>query len=297
MSGGRIGIDIGGTKIEGLFLDGAGREMERRRLATPTAYEPTIALVATLVRELEARHGAATVGVGLPGTIVPATGLVRNANREWLNGMPFRRDVEETLNREVRCANDGYCCAASEARDGAGAGARMVFAAVIGTGCGAGLAIEGHPWAGPSGVCGEWGHNALPWPEPDEYPGPWCMCGKRGCIESWIAGPGLVDDHRRQTGQAIPGPEIVRRCAGGDDQAARTLRRWESRLARSLATVVNLLDPDVVVIGGGLSNLDSMYARLPAAVAGHVFGGECATRFRRAAHGDASGVRGAAFLW
>lgn len=297
MTTGRIGIDVGGSKIEALFLDAGGREIERRRVATPPAYEPTVAVVGELVSYLEARHGSATVGVGMPGTLVPATDLVKNANRDWLNGRAFRHDLELALGRPVRCANDGDCFAASEARDGAGAGARVVFAAVIGTGCGAGLALDGHPWHGASGVCGEWGHNALPWPEPDEYPGPACSCGKHGCIEAWIAGPALVDDHRRRTGSALTGPEIARRATDGDPNAVETLSRWESRLARSLATIVNLLDPEVIVLGGGLSNLAGIYDALPARVAAHVFGGECATAFRRARHGDASGVRGAALLW
>ncbi|HOU92602.1 MAG TPA: ROK family protein, partial [Polyangiaceae bacterium] len=297
MTTGRIGIVLGGSKIEALFLDADGSEVARQRVATPPAYEPTIDLIAALVTRLEAQHGPATVGVGMPGTLVPTTGLVKNANRAWLNGRAFRHDLERTLGRLVRCANDGDCCAASEALDGAGAGARVVFAAVIGTGCGAGLAIDGRPWHGASGVCGEWGHNALPWPEPDEFPGPPCTCGKRGCIEAWIAGPALVDDHRRRTGSELTGPEIARHAQSGEPAAAETLTRWESRLARSLATVVNLLDPDVVVLGGGLSNLEGIYATLPARVASHVFGGECATAFRRARHGDASGVRGAALLW
>ncbi len=297
MTTGRIGIDVGGSKIEALFLDAGGREVERRRVATPPAYEPTVAIISELVSYLETRHGSATVGVGMPGTLVPPSDLVKNANRDWLNGHAFRYDLELALRRPVRCANDGDCFAASEALDGAGAGARMVFAAVIGTGCGAGLALDGHPWRGASGVCGEWGHNALPWPEPDEYPGPACSCGKHGCIEAWIAGPALVDDHRRRTGSELTGPGIARRAADGDPAAAETLSRWESRLARSLATVVNLLDPEVVVLGGGLSNLAGIYDTLPARVAAHVFGGECATAFRRARHGDASGVRGAALLW
>lgn len=297
MAGPRIGVDLGGTKIEALLLDAHGAEVRRRRIPTPPDYAATLAAIVNLVAELEAGPARATVGVGLPGTVIPSTGLVKNANRDWLNGRAFPADLERALRRPVRCANDGDCFAASEARDGAGVGASVLFAAVLGTGCGAGLAFAGRPWRGACGLTGEWGHNALPWPEPNEYPGPDCPCGKRGCIEAWLSGPALEADHQRRTGDCASALELGGRAARGDVEARDTLRRWLSRLARALATVVNLLDPDVIVIGGGLSKLPALFEALPAAVASHVFGGDCATRFSPARHGDASGVRGAAFLW
>jgi fructokinase len=300
----RIGIDLGGTKIEGLALDERGAEIARMRIATPQHdYAATVRAIADVVQELERRAGggvreAASVGVGIPGTVVRATGLVKNANSTWLNGQPLERDLSLALGRPVRCANDANCLAVSEATDGAAAGAGLVFAVILGTGCGGGIAVHGEVRVGPNGVSGEWGHNPLPWATPDEFPGPLCFCGQRGCLETWISGTGLARDHEQVTGQQLSGPEIVAAAAGGDAAAEASIVRLEDRAGRALASVVNLLDPDVIVIGGGLSKLDRLYAHLPALIARHLFGGgELATPVLKAKHGDASGVRGAAWLW
>jgi fructokinase len=300
----RIGIDLGGTKIEGLALDQRGSEMARLRIATPQHdYAATVRAIAEVVQELERRAGggareAASVGVGIPGTVVRATGLVKNANSVWLNGQPLERDLSFALGRPVRCANDANCLAVSEATDGAAAGAGLVFAVILGTGCGGGIAVHGEVRVGPNGVSGEWGHNPLPWATADEFPGPLCFCGQRGCLETWISGTGLARDHERVTGNKLSGPEIVAAAAGGDAAAEASIVRLEDRAGRALASVVNLLDPDVIVIGGGLSRLDRLYAHLPALIARHLFGGgELATPVLKAKHGDASGVRGAAWLW
>lgn len=304
----RIGIDLGGTKIEGLALDSAGAELCRLRIPTPrNDYRGTIAAIVSTVHRLEEQaaqllgeplSAQPTVGVGMPGTIVPSTGLVKNSNSVWLNGLPFQQDLSDTLGRPVRCANDANCLAVSEATDGAAAGAAVVFAVILGTGCGGGVAAHGHVHAGPNGVGGEWGHNPLPWPTPDELPGPLCYCGQQGCLEKWISGTGLADDHLRITGQALTGPAIVAAAAAGDAAAAASLVRLEERIARALATNINLLDPDVIVIGGGLSRLDRLYTNLPRLIEKHLFGGgTLLTPILPAMHGDASGVRGAAWLW
>jgi fructokinase len=300
----RIGIDLGGTKIEGLALNERGAEIARLRIATPQHdYAATVRAIAEVVQELERRAGggareAASVGVGIPGTVVRATGLVKNANSVWLNGQPLERDLSFALGRPVRCANDANCLAVSEATDGAAAGAGLVFAVILGTGCGGGIAVNGEVRVGPNGVSGEWGHNPLPWAVADEFPGPLCFCGQRGCLETWISGTGLARDHEQVTGKHLSGPEIVAAAAGGDAAAEASIVRLEDRAGRALASVVNLLDPDVIVIGGGLSKLDRLYAHLPALIARHLFGGgELATPVLQAKHGDASGVRGAAWLW
>jgi fructokinase len=298
----RIGIDLGGTKIEGLALDGLGAEMARLRIATPQHdYTATVQAIVEVVRELERRvggHEQASVGVGIPGTVVRATGLVKNANSTWLNGQPLERDLSAALARPVRCANDANCLAVSEATDGAAAGAGMVFAVILGTGCGGGISVHGEVRVGPNGVSGEWGHNPLPWASPDEYPGPLCFCGQRGCLETWISGTGLAHDHRRVTGKQLSGPEIVAAAEAGNADAEASIVRLEDRIARALASVVNLLDPDVIVFGGGLSKLDRLYTNLPPLIARHLFGGGAlATPVLKARHGDASGVRGAAWLW
>ena len=295
----RIGIDLGGTKIEGLALDARGTELARLRIATPQHdYAATVQAIATVVRDLEARTGEqASVGVGIPGTIVRATGLVKNANSTWLIGQPLERDLSAALGRPVRCANDANCLAVSEATDGAAAGAELVFAVILGTGCGGGIAIHGNVRVGPNGVSGEWGHNPLPWATPDELPGPLCYCGQRGCLETWISGTGLANDHLRATGQQLTGQQIVA-AASTNPAAEASLTRLEDRIGRALASAVNLLDPDVIVLGGGLSQLDRLYANLPALVERHLFGGgKLATPILKAKHGDASGVRGAAWLW
>jgi fructokinase len=310
----RIGIDLGGTKIEGLALDEAGGEIARLRIATPQHdYAATVKALVGVVADLERRVGGirsdreeASVGVGIPGTVVRATGLVKNANSTWLNGQPLERDLGLALGRPVRCANDANCLAVSEATDGAAAGAGVVFAVILGTGCGGGVAVRDSGGArvhvGPNGVGGEWGHNPLPWATEDELPGPRCYCGRRGCIETWISGTGLARDHAtlhpRDSGRALTGPEIVAAAAGGDAAAEASMVRLEDRIGRALASVVNLLDPDVIVIGGGLSKLDRLYASLPELIALHLFGGGAlATPVLKARHGDASGVRGAAWLW
>jgi len=305
----RIGIDLGGTKIEGLALDGS-EEIARVRVATPQHdYAATVRAIADVVGDLERRIGGTrseleqpTVGVGIPGTIVRATGLVKNANSTWLNGMPLERDLSSALGRPVRCANDANCLAVSEATDGAAAGAGLVFAVILGTGCGGGVALNGRVGgsvhAGPNGVAGEWGHNPLPWAKDDELPGAKCYCGQHGCIETWISGTGLARDHQQVTGVRLTGEEIVRAAETGDPAAEASLQRLEERIARALAGVINLLDPDVIVIGGGLSKLDRIYRNVPPQIMQHVFGGgELATPVLRAKHGDASGVRGAAWLW
>jgi fructokinase len=302
----RIGIDLGGTKIEGLALDAAGMEIARLRVATPQHdYAATVQAVVDVVHDLERRVGGTgnalpppSVGLGIPGTIVGATGLVKNANSTWLNGKPLEHDVGVALGRPVRCANDANCLAVSEASDGAAAGAGLVFAVILGTGCGGGVAVNGHVHVGPNGVGGEWGHNPLPWATPDELPGPLCYCGKHGCMERWISGTGLARDHERITGQRISGPEIVAAAEKGDAAAEASMARLEGRIGRALASVVNLLDPDVIVIGGGLSKVDRIYANVPPIVERYLFGGgQLATPVLNAKHGDASGVRGAAWLW
>jgi len=300
----RIGIDLGGTKIEGVALD-RDEELARLRIATPQHdYDATVQAIVGVVDDLARGGGGirsdrerATVGVGIPGTVVPSTGLVKNANSTWLNGRPLERDLAAVLGRPVRCANDANCLAVSEATDGAAAGAALVFAVILGTGCGGGIAVDGRVHVGPNGVAGEWGHNPLPWATADEMPGPHCFCGQRGCLETWISGTGLAADHRWVTGRTLTGPEIVASAAAGDAAASASLARLEERIGRALASVVNMMDPDVIVIGGGLSQLDRLYVNLPALIERHLFGGGMLTPVRKAKHGDASGVRGAAWLW
>jgi len=296
----RIGIDLGGTKTEGILIDRAGRELARRRVATPRDdYDGTVATIVGLTRALEqmAGGGRASVGVGIPGMISPASGLVKNANSTWLIGRPFDRDLAAALGRPVRLQNDANCLAVSEAADGAAAGAAVVFAAILGTGCGGGIVIDGKPLTGANAIAGEWGHSPLPWPEDAERPGPPCYCGKCGCLETWVSGTGLAADHARITGSVLDAPEIAARAEAGDPAAGATLARFLDRLARGLATVVNLLDPDVIVLGGGLSNIARLYDALPARLAGWCFSDAIATPIRPARHGDSSGVRGAAWLW
>ena len=295
----RIGIDLGGTKIEIAALEGRGVPRLRRRVPTPRDdYPATIAAIAQLVRDTERELGArGTVGVGIPGAISALTGCVKNANSTWLNGRPLREDLGHALGREVRVQNDANCLAVSEAVDGAAAGARVVFAAILGTGVGAGIAIDGRALAGANGIAGEWGHVPLPAPRDDERPGPRCWCGRAGCIETWLSGPALAADHRRVTGETLDAAALARRAADGDPDCAASLERWLGRLARGLATVVDVLDPDVIVLGGGLSNLDPALAELPARLAPLVFTDALVTPIVRSAHGDSSGVRGAAWLW
>ncbi len=300
----RIGIDVGGTKIEGIALDEAGTELARRRVATPRGdYDATLGAIADLVRTLEGEGApGATVGLGISGTLSPATGLVKNANSTWLNGRPFAADLEERLARPVRIANDANCFALSEATDGAAAGAAVVFGVIAGTGTGAGIVVNGRVLVGPNAVAGEWGHNPLPWPDGDERPGPACYCGQSGCVEMFLSGPGLAADFARDGGGTASPAEIAGRAEQGDAQAAAALARYEERMARALAAVINVLDPDVIVLGGGMSNVDRLYRRVPAQWGRHVFAAGAAgepvrTRLVRARHGDSSGVRGAAWLW
>jgi fructokinase len=295
----RIGVDLGGTKTETIAIDLRGRELCRRRVPTPRFdYEGTVRCVADAVNRIEAETSqTGTVGVAIPGTISWKTGLVKNANSTWMNGKPFDRDLAIVLGREVRVANDANCLAVSEATDGAGAGKHVVFAAILGTGCGGGISVDGRVHSGINGVAGEWGHNPLPWARAEEYPGPSCYCGRQGCIETWISGTGLEADYQRATGVHLPGREIAERSAAGEASALAALERYQDRLARSLAHVINLLDPDVIVLGGGISQIKRLYHGLAAKMYAYVFGGEADTQVLPAKHGDASGVRGAAWLW
>jgi fructokinase len=295
----RIGVDLGGSKIEFVALGRDGRELHRHRMATPRFdYEGTVRAVAEAVEGIEKELGrSATVGVGIPGTISTKTGLVKNANSTWLNGKPFDKDLSQALKREVRCANDANCLAVSEATDGAGAGKHVVFAVILGTGCGGGIALDGRVHSGSNGVAGEWGHNTLPWMRAEEFPGPACYCGRNGCLETWISGTGLEADYQRATKTSPKGPEIIARSATGEAYALAALDRFEDRLTRGLAQVINLLDPDVIVMGGGASQIPRLYQNVPARLREYVFGREADTPILPAKHGDASGVRGAAWLW
>ncbi|MFD1703755.1 ROK family protein [Methylopila henanensis] len=295
-----IGLDWGGTKIEAIALDDSGQTLLRRRIATPRDdYDGGVRAAAALVQGIESVTGRkATVGVGIPGSLSPATALVRNANSTWLNGRPLRDDLELALGRPVRIENDANCFAVSEATDGAGAGAAVVCAVIIGTGCGSGIAIGGRPWRGRNGVAGEIGHNPLPWAQGvSEQPGPACWCGKRGCVESFVSGPGFARAHALATGAVMQAEAIVEAARAGDAEAGASLEAYAGRLARVLAVVVNTLDPDVIVLGGGMSNVAELYEALPALMRPYVFSDVCVTPVRQAVHGDSSGVRGAAWLW
>ena len=295
----RIGVDLGGTKIEAAAFDATGAERFRRRLATPRDdYEATVEAVAALVEEAgRAAGGRGTVGVGTPGAISPASGLMKNANSVWLNGRPLHRDLEARLGRRVRLANDANCFALSEAVDGAAAGARVVFGVILGTGTGGGIVVDGRPLTGPGAVAGEWGHNPMPWPRGDEWPGPRCYCGRSGCIETFLSGPGMVRDHEERGGLAMAPAGIAREAAQGDPWARATLDRYAGRLARALASVINILDPDVIVLGGGMSNIGALYDEVPRRWGDWVFTDRVTTPLRPPAHGDSGGVRGAAWLW
>lgn len=309
----RIGIDLGGTKIEGVVLDGS-REAARLRVDTPRDdYEGTVAAIGSLVVNLEkAADARATVGIGIPGTI-SSSGLVKNANSTWLIGRRLQHDLEHVLRRPIRIANDANCFAMSEAADGAAAGATVVFGVIAGTGVGGGIVVEGRIVSGANGITGEWGHNPLPWPEAEDD-GRLCYCGKRGCIETFLSGPAMSIDHERSTGIRLLPPQIVEAAEGGHAAAEETLLRYERRFARALASIVNVLDPDVVVLGGGMSNLTRLYTRVPSLWGDFIFAAqrrtpepkepnepiepnEPKTKLVRALHGAASGVRGAARLW
>ena len=298
----RIGIDLGGTKTEVIALSGEGKELFRHRISTPRDdYRATVQAIVDLVRLAEEKTGqTGTVGLGIPGTISPYTQRVKNANSTWLNGQPLDKDLAQALNRDIRIANDANCLAVSEAVDGAGAGQALVFGVIIGTGSGAGVAINGASRIGGNGNAGEWGHNPLPWMDEDELryraevP---CYCGQQGCIATFVAGTGFAIDYQRLSGVARKGAEIVKLLEQQDPVAALAMSRYEIRLAKSLAQVVNLIDPDVIVLGGGMSNVDRLYQTVPTLMKKWVFGGECETPVLKAMHGDSSGVRGAAWLW
>jgi fructokinase len=299
----RIGIDLGGTKIAGIALEGSV-EIARLRVETPRGdYEATVGAIVDLVGELERIAGLrGSVGVGIPGTVSPATGLVKNANSVCLIGQPLGVDLEAGLDRPVRIANDANCFVVSEAADGAASGMDVVFGVIVGTGTGAGVTVRGELLVGQHGIVGEWGHNPLPWPDDDERPGPPCYCGRSGCIETFLSGPGLARDYRQRAGGSLTAEEIVARAAGAsDEQALLAVTRYQSRMARALAAVINVLDPDIIVLGGGMSNIDRLYEDVPRLWGAWVFGASSAdpvrTRLSRPAHGEASGVRGAAWLW
>lgn len=294
----RIGVDFGGTKIEAAAIDDDGEVLARIRKPNPGAYDAAIQTVADLVAETEAEAGATgSLGLAIPGSPSPITGLIRNANSVFLNGRPFAADLEARLGRPVRLANDANCLALSEAVDGAAAGARLAFAVIIGTGCGAGLVVDGRLVEGAHGVAAEMGHISLPWPSADEAPGPDCWCGLKGCLETWVSGSGFQRDHQAATGQALTAPAIVEAARAGQAEAVASLDRYVDRLGRALAMAVNMVDPDVIVLGGGMSNVAELYDRLPAIVARYVFADVWQGRIAQARWGDSSGVRGAAWLW
>ena len=299
----RIGVDLGGTKIEAIALSAAGEELQRRRVSTPRDYESCVDAIVDLVVTVEQSVGErGTVGIGIPGTIVPRTGCVKNANSVWLNGQPLGDDLERRLGRPVRVMNDANCFTLSEATDGAAAGADVVFGVILGTGVGGGIVVDGRCLDGANLIAGEWGHNPLPWVMPDEYPGPSCYCGKCGCIEAWLSGPGFERDHGERAGVGMSAPDIVRAASEGDTTAVASLTRYKDRLGRALASLVNVLDPDVIVLGGGMSNVAGLPEAVCAALPRYILatGAESdpiGTRVVRARHGDSSGVRGAAWLW
>jgi len=296
----RLGIDLGGTKIAGVALAPGGAKVAEHRMPAPRHdYAATLEAIGEMVARLEKDSGGrGSLGIGMPGSAAPVDGLVQNANSSWLNGRPFGRDLEARLGRPVRLANDANCFALSEAADGAGAGAPSVLGVILGTGCGGGLVFRGDLMIdGPLGIGGEWGHNPLPWATPDESPGPRCWCGRHGCLETWVSGPGLEADHAHTTGERLSGAEIAGRAARGDASARATLDRHTGRLARGLAHVINIIDPHIVVLGGGLSSLPHLYAELPDRIAPHLFAAHPRVTIKPPRWGDASGVRGAAWLW
>jgi fructokinase len=294
----RLGVDIGGTKLEAAAVDSAGHVRARRRVATPGVYDELIPTLARLVGEVEAEAGScATIGIGHPGSLSPTSGLVRNANSVWLNGRPLDRDLAGALGRPVRLANDADCFALSEATDGAGAGLGVVFGVILGTGVGGGVVIGGRLLSGCQAIGGEWGHNPLPWPRPDELPGPDCWCGKQGCHEAWLSGPGFASAHERASGLRRSPEEIVAAGRAGDAAARAAYDDYVDRLTRGLASVINLLDPHAVVLGGGMSKIEGLCDTVAKRLARYVFSDQVATRIVRNLHGDSSGVRGAAWLW
>ena len=295
----RLGIDLGGTKIEIVALDDDGRELLRRRVPTPASdYEATLRAVADLIEGAERELGQrGSVGIGTPGSISHATGPLKNANSTCLNGKRVKQDIEKVLGREVRIANDANCFALSEAVDGAARDAQVVFGVILGTGVGGGIVVSRRVLVGANAIAGEWGHNPLPLPGKADLPLPECYCGRQGCIETYISGPGMAALHARATGGTLTPPQIVAAAEAGDEGAERTMQRYEDRLARSLANVINILDPDVIVLGGGMSNIERLYASVPRLSQRHVFSDRVDTKLVRHHHGDSGGVRGAAWLW
>ena len=295
----RIGIDLGGSKIEGIAIADDGSERLRRRIVAPRGnYEETIAAVAGLVDVIEGQTGArGTLGIGIPGTISPATGLIKNSNSTWLNGRPLAEDLSRRLDRPIRFANDANCFALSEATDGAASGAAIVFGVIVGTGTGGGVVIGRQVLVGANAIGGEWGHNPLPGAHGVESPGPACYCGRSGCIEQFLSGPALARDYGNGGEANVTAEEVAARAAAGEAQADAALTRYEERMARALGSVINLIDPDVIVLGGGLSNIERLYDRVPKLWSRYIFSDSVVTRLVRAKHGDSSGVRGAAWLW
>ena len=295
----RIGIDLGGTKTEGIVIDAGGNELIRERVPTPGGdYRGTLTAVHELVLRLVSRAGGpCTVGIGLPGSASRATARVKNSNSTCLNGQPLYHDLENLLGCPLRFANDADCLALSEATDGAAAGAAVVFGVIVGTGTGGGIVVNGRLLQGPNGIAGEWGHNPLPWPGTGELPGPACYCGHEGCIETWLSGPALARDHQQFCGESLDAAEISRRARAGNPAARQTLDRYMDRMARALAGVINIIDPEVIVVGGGVSNMDSLYQEVPRRWGRYVFSDRVDTKLVPAVHGDSSGVRGAARLW
>ena len=299
----KIGIDLGGTKIEGIALSDAGDELFRKRVPTPQGdYPGILQAIAELVANLEAETGQqGSIGIGTPGALSPATSLMRNSNSVCMNGKPVLDDLQSTLGREVRIANDANCFVLSEATDGAASDDAVVFGVIIGTGTGAGIVVDRKVLVGPNAIAGEWGHNPLPWPQADELPGADCFCGRSGCIETWVSGPGMVRDHIRHNSlsseQDITPKVLVDAAEQGDGSAVQTLQRYERRLAKSLAHVINMLDPDAIVLGGGMGNIESLYENVPAILPEYVFSDVVNTKLVAPVHGDSSGVRGAAWLW
>jgi fructokinase len=293
----RIGVDLGGTKTEAIALDDDGTVRDRRRVATPRAYEASVDAIVALVHDVERATGRrGSVGIGIPGAVQP-NGLVKNANSTWLIGRPLIADLEDRLGRPVRASNDANCFAISEAADGAGAGHDVVFGVILGTGVGGGIVVSGRALDGPNRVAGEWGHNPLPWMTADEYPGPPCYCGRRGCIETFLSGPGLSADLERSAGRTMTTAAIVDAAMRGDSACVAALERYHERLARALGSVVNVLDPDIIVLGGGMSNLPGLETDVARRLCATVFSPTVATPVVRNRHGDSSGVRGAAWLW
>jgi len=297
----RIGIDLGGTKIEGIALDNDGLELYRKRIDAPQGnYQNTLNAIVNLVFDIETKTNLkGSVGVGIPGTISPQTGLVKNANSTWLIGQPLQTELKTLLNRPILIENDANCFVVSEATDGAAKDAQVAFGVIIGTGTGGGLYVRGQSIVGANAIAGEWGHNALPWPNPNELPGKECYCGKSGCIETWLSGPGFVKDHHSINKLISPNTaqEIVSQAEQGNEYALATLNRYIDRLAKSLASIINVLDPDIIVLGGGMSNINQLYTEVPKKWGEYIFSDYVTTQLAPPKHGDSSGVRGAAWLW